>query len=87
MLPTNQEISLKLREQANILAHKGGNLYRIRAFRQAAMAVLALPDEVSSLVTAGGEKALEQVPAIGKSLAVTICSYVLKEEAMKLTAV
>ena len=78
-MPTNQEISRKLREHANSLANSGGNLYRVRAFRQAAMAVLALPEEAASLVTTNGQRALEQFPGIGKSLAETITNYVLSE--------
>lgn len=76
MKPTNREISRKLREHAASLSHKGDNLYRIRAFRAAALVVLALPDEVSSIVEARGRDALEKVPGIGKSLAEMIASYV-----------
>ena len=72
---TNEDIARRLREQASQLARGGDNLYRIRAFRQAAMAVLGLPDEVASLVASGGPKALERVPGIGKSLAGTIARY------------
>src|SRR5262249_44481912 len=75
MTPTNQEIAQKLREHATKLARNGDNLYRVRAFRQAAMAVLALPEEVSALVAANGQKALECLPGVGKSLATTIASY------------
>jgi Holliday junction DNA helicase RuvA len=75
MLPTNHEIAKKLRQHATQLAHSGDNLYRVRAFRQAAMAVLALPEELSSLVAADGPRALERVPGIGKSLAETITGY------------
>ena len=39
---TNQQIARKLREQATELARGRNNLYRVRAFRQAAMAVLGL---------------------------------------------
>ncbi len=75
MTPTNQEIARKLREHATELAREGDNLYRVRAFRQAAMAVMALPEEVSTLVTADGRRALERLPGIGKSLAETITGY------------
>ncbi len=75
MTPTNQEIARKLREHASELARTGDNLYRVRAFRQAAMAVLALPEEVSVIVAAAGPKALERVPGVGKSLADTIAGY------------
>jgi DNA polymerase (family 10) len=73
---TNEQIARKLREHAAELARGGDNLYRVRAFRQAAMAVLGLADEVTSLVAAGGPRALERVPGIGRSLAGTIAEYV-----------
>jgi holliday junction DNA helicase RuvA len=73
--PTNLEIARKLRKHATELARGGDNLYRVRAFRQAAMAVLALPEEVSALVAADGRRALERLPGIGKSLAGTIAKY------------
>jgi DNA polymerase/3'-5' exonuclease PolX len=75
MTPTNQEIARKLREHATELARNGDNLYRVRAFRQAAMAVLALPEEVATLLATNGPKALERLPGVGKSLANTIVGY------------
>jgi DNA polymerase (family 10) len=74
---TNQQIARQLREHATELARGRNNLYRVRAFRQAAMAVLGLTDEVGDLVAAGGPTALERVPGIGKSLAETIAGYVV----------
>lgn len=75
MTPTNCEIARRLREQASELARGGDNLYRVRAFRQAAMTVLALPQELSAIVAADGQRALERLPGIGKSLAETIAGY------------
>jgi DNA polymerase (family 10) len=73
---TNQEISRRLREHATALSRGGENLYRVRAFRHAAMAVLALPVEVVDLVAGrNGRKALENMPGIGKSLADTIVAF------------
>lgn len=77
MIPNNQEISRKLREHATSLANSGDNLYRVRAYRQAALAVMALPEEVSTIVAKSGREALEQFPGIGKRLAETIVGYVL----------
>ena len=77
---TNHEIARKLREQATQLSRAGDNLYRVRAFRQAAMAVMAVPEDLAELVAAEGRKALERLPGIGKSLASTIVRY-LDEEA------
>lgn len=72
---TNEDIARRLREHAAELTRAGNNLYRVRAFRQAALAVMGLPDEVESLVAAGGPGVLERVPGIGKSLADTISRY------------
>jgi DNA polymerase (family 10) len=76
---TNGDIARKLRERAAELARDGNNLYRVRAFRQAAFAVQGLTDEVQALVSSGGPKVLERVPGIGKSLSETIANYALHE--------
>jgi len=86
MTATNQLISRKLRERATELARHGDNLYRVRAFRQAAMAVLALPQELTTLVDSGGVQALERVPGVGKSLAVTIADYLNSLRAARIVA-
>jgi DNA polymerase (family 10) len=75
MALTNQEIAQKLREHATELARTGSNLYRVRAFRSAAMAVMGLPREVAELVAKGDTRMLERTPGIGKSLADTIARY------------
>ena len=75
MLLTNHEIAQRLRDQATKLARGETNLYRARAFRQAAMAVLGLPEELSFLVAVNGPQALERLPGVGKSLAETIAGY------------
>jgi DNA polymerase (family 10) len=72
---TNQDIARKLREHASELARTGDNLYRVRAFRQAAMTVLSLPEELSAILAASGTQGLEQLPGVGKSLASTIAGY------------
>lgn len=75
MTPTNRLIASKLRERAAELARSRANLYRVRALRQAAMAVLALPADLTELLAAGGEPALERIPGIGKNLARVIATY------------
>jgi DNA polymerase/3'-5' exonuclease PolX len=86
MAPTNQDISRKLREHASTLAQAGDNLYRIRAYRRAALAVLALPEEVSTIVAGRGREGLAEVPGIGKSLAETIAEL-LKGDGVRPLAV
>lgn len=72
---TNEQIARQLRAQAADLSRRGDNLYRVRAFRQAAIAVQSLSDDVEGLVATGGPAALEEIPGIGKSLATTIAGY------------
>ena len=69
---TNQDIARKLRDHATEMASRNENLYRVRAFRRAAMAVMGMNDDVTTLVRHGDRRALESVPGIGKSLAQTI---------------
>lgn len=68
----NAEIADYLRRRASHLAQQGDNLYRIRAFRQAAMTILGLPTEVSQLVAERGPSGLAGLPGIGTGLAETI---------------
>lgn len=74
---TNGDIARMLRQRAAELARSGDNLYRVRAFRQAAFAVLGLESDIRALVTAAGPQALESVPGIGKSLSETIAKIAL----------
>jgi holliday junction DNA helicase RuvA len=69
---TNDDIARRLRERAAELARGGDNLYRVRAFRQAALAVLTLPEPVETILSVRGPDGLKQVPGIGRSLAETI---------------
>ena len=69
---TNEDIARRLRHHASELSRTGDNLYRVRAFRQAAMAVLTLPEPVERPRPLGG---LERVPGIGRSLAGTIGEF------------
>ena len=74
---SNSDIAKRLRERAGELARSGDKLYRVRAFRQAAFAVMGLEKDVSQLVSTEGAKALERVPGIGKSLSETIAQIAL----------
>ena len=76
---SNSEIARELRTRAADLARAGDNLYRVRAFRQAALAVLALPESISELVAIGGPKALARLPGIGRSLADTIAGLAAEQ--------
>jgi holliday junction DNA helicase RuvA len=72
---TNIQIARRLRTHAHELARKKENLYRVRAFRRSAEAVLRLTESVEDLIARGGPAALAAVPGIGPSLATTIAGY------------
>ncbi len=72
MILTNEAIASRLRTRAAELARGRDNLYRIRAFRQAAMSVLMLPTPVADLLAKKGRAGLAELPGIGASLAETI---------------
>ena len=67
---TNHEIADRLRAHAAHLARCGDNLYRVRAFRQAAMAVLGLPAPAAAVGRAGLTAA-----GVGPSIAATVARY------------
>ena len=66
---TNEEIARRLRQEASNRSRTGDTLYRVRALRQAAMAVLALPEPVEAILSRGGRRELRAVPGIGRGLA------------------
>lgn len=73
---TNTLIAERLRKHAHDLERKKRNLYRVRAFRRAAEAVLRLDEPVTAVIARGGPAALAALPGIGPSVATTILGYV-----------
>jgi len=69
---TNSEIARRLQSHAAELARRGSNLYRVRAFRQAAFAVLGLDEPLDLLLRRSGREGLTAIPGIGASLAETL---------------
>jgi DNA polymerase (family 10) len=63
----NSEISETLEEVADLLEIEGANQFRIRAYRNASRVVAALPRSAADLIS--DEKALTELPGIGKDLA------------------
>lgn len=66
---TNEAIARRLRAEATALAQTGHNLYRVRAYRQAAIAVLGLDAPVETVIAESGPVALTRIPGIGRRLA------------------
>ena len=77
---SNEEIAGELRHHASELSRVGTNLYRIRAFRQAAVTILALPTPVDVILNTTGRRGLQNLPGIGRSLAETIEGIATRNE-------
>lgn len=70
---TNAEIAAVFERIALVLDLKGGeNPFRIRAYERAAMTIGNLSNDLRSIYRDGGLDALEEVPGIGKDLALKI---------------
>src|SRR5262249_33275252 len=65
-------IAEKLIEYATYLEAREANVYRVRAYRQAAQTLLGLDREVKDLLVAEGRAGLEALPGIGAHLSYTI---------------
>jgi holliday junction DNA helicase RuvA len=72
---TNADVVRKLREHAGALGRSGANLYRVRAFRQAAVAVMAAERDVESVAAEAGPIGLQREFGLGASVAETIAEY------------
>jgi predicted flap endonuclease-1-like 5' DNA nuclease len=65
----NEDIAGRLEEVADLLEAQNANAFRVRAYRQAAETLRALPEPVSAIHARGGLEALEALPGIGESIA------------------
>jgi hypothetical protein len=71
-VPTNDEIAATLEDVASVLEAQQANPHRVRAYREGARVLRALDRPAADLLAEGGAKALDALPAIGKSLAAAI---------------
>jgi len=62
----NQEIAALFASMAGLLASRGENPFKVKAYHRAADSLLALPEEVERLAERGE---LRSIPGIGKELA------------------
>jgi DNA polymerase/3'-5' exonuclease PolX len=68
----NETIARQLTEYANELGHQPGNLYRLRAYRQAVLTIQGLDRPLADLLAEAGVAGLAALPGIGSHLAFTI---------------
>lgn len=74
---SNLEIAERLEEMADLLADRGANPYRIRAFRNGALTVVHLDEPVSRLIAREGPGGLTRLPGIGRALGRAITELAL----------
>jgi DNA polymerase/3'-5' exonuclease PolX len=79
----NPTIARELLRHARDLAADGDNLYRVRAYRQAAGLIQSLDRPVVELIAASGPHWLRALPGVGPSLAKTIAHLATTDELTK----
>jgi hypothetical protein len=73
----NTEVADSLAEVGRLLAEQGANVYRVRAYEQAAATVRALGRPVAEILGSEGMAGLDKLPGIGTNLAHAIRDLVL----------
>ncbi|MBT2477552.1 DNA polymerase/3'-5' exonuclease PolX [Streptomyces sp. ISL-94] len=71
MVRANDQVEALLQEYADLIAIRGGEAFKARAYEKAARAVGGYPQDVSTL----GAKGLCEIPHVGKSVADKIVEY------------
>jgi DNA polymerase/3'-5' exonuclease PolX len=72
----NHSIARRLREYARYLDRQNENLYRVKAYRNAAAVVESLRRQLCDLLADGGRARLEALPGIGEHLSYTLESLI-----------
>jgi hypothetical protein len=75
MAVDNIEIADALERVADLLEAQHADGFRIRAYRRAAQTCRALPRPLGVVLAGEGQRGLERLPAIGKSIAASIAEY------------
>lgn len=66
--PTNEQLANALVEVANLLQIQGANRFRVEAYFRAANMLLALEKPAWQMYEFGGIEALEELPAVGRTI-------------------
>jgi hypothetical protein len=74
----NEDVAGRFEEVARILSEQGANRFRVQAYHRAAAAIRALPMPVSRIFAERGLAGLEEIPAVGDSIARAIRDIVLR---------
>lgn len=65
----NARIADRLRQAATLLSVDEASRFRAAAYRRAADAIVALPEDVAVIVERGGRNALDAIPGVGPAIA------------------
>jgi DNA polymerase/3'-5' exonuclease PolX len=68
----NRAIARRLREYARYLEGQNDNLFRVKAYRNAAAIVESVRRPLSELLAEGGRERLEALPGIGEHISYTL---------------
>ena len=74
-LAINRQIADRFDEMARLLENRHANDFRIRAYRRGARVLRELMTPVEAIFADSGRKGLEELPGIGRSLALAIDRY------------
>jgi len=69
MQPSNEDVAERLDRIADLLEAQEAEVHRVRAYRKAAGSLRSLQRPIGEIDAAGGRRALEALPAVGKSIA------------------
>jgi hypothetical protein len=69
---SNQDIAAKLLELGDLLEQQGASPFRVNAYRRAARTVASHGESVAEIRRRGGVEGLEDLPAVGHSIALAI---------------
>jgi len=69
---SNAEVSDRLLRIAELLEDQDAGSFRVRAYRAAAGSIRDLPHSVADVCRRGGRRALERLPAVGRSISALI---------------
>lgn len=75
-IPLNTQLAMKLQEMADLLEQQDANPFRIRAYRQAALSLAELEQDVATILQQQGNKGLVALPGIGRGIATAIAEIV-----------
>jgi len=75
--PPNPDVARWLDEAGEVLEQQEASPFRVRAYRNAGAAVLALPVSVETLFRDGGLEELERIPGVGQGIARAIREILL----------